>query len=67
MLSTFGWGNPNQFRACTRVSKTITFIDHYENIYAVINGEKHFTLIPPIMYPFLYEGTYVNSNWILDD
>jgi len=37
--------------------------DPYENIYCVINGEKHFTLIPPVYYPFLKEGEYINSKW----
>ena len=33
----------------------------YKNIYCVINGEKHFTLLPPVYYPFLKEGKYINS------
>jgi len=40
--------------------------DHYENIYAVITGEKHFSLIPPICYPSLYEGEYIHTKWNLD-
>ena len=28
--------------------------DPYENIYAVLDGEKVFTLFPPTDYPFLY-------------
>lgn len=40
--------------------------DHYENIYAVIQGEKHFTLIPPVCYPSLYEGKYYRNRWLYD-
>lgn len=40
--------------------------DHYENIYAVVTGEKHFTLIPPVCYPSLYEGEYIRARWDLD-
>ena len=44
-------------------SKSVSSIhrDPYENIYAVIHGEKHFTLIPPVCFPFLCEGQYLNS------
>jgi jumonji domain-containing protein 7 len=41
--------------------------DPYENIYCVISGEKHFTLIPGVYYPYLKEGTYVNSHWKVGD
>ena len=41
--------------------------DHYENIYAVITGEKHFTLIPPVCYPCLYEGQYTRARWDYDN
>lgn len=27
--------------------------DPYDNLYAVIEGEKHFTLIPELYYPYL--------------
>lgn len=40
--------------------------DPYENIYAVLQGEKHFTLIPPICYPSLYEGDYQRVAWEYD-
>ena len=40
--------------------------DHYENIYAVIQGEKHFTLIPPVCYPCLGEGEYKKADWDYD-
>jgi hypothetical protein len=32
--------------------------DHYENMYAVIKGEKHFTLLPPTDYHFLEESAH---------
>jgi hypothetical protein len=62
----FGWDSLIQYQACTKVYHFILLKDHYENLYAVVNGEKHFTLIPPAMYPFLCEGTFTNSNWVID-
>ena len=42
--------------------------DHYENIYCVLEGEKHFTLIPPLCFPYLYEGNnYINSRWTYEN
>lgn len=41
--------------------------DHYENIYCVINGEKHFTLIPPIFYPLFFEGKFRQGKWVLEN
>lgn len=32
--------------------------DHYENLYCVISGEKHFTLMPPTDRPFIPYGLY---------
>ena len=32
--------------------------DHYENIYCVVEGEKHFTLVSPFDYIYLQEGEY---------
>jgi hypothetical protein len=38
--------------------------DPYENLYAVIEGEKHFTLMPPDVYPFLgINRQYLNAHW----
>jgi jumonji domain-containing protein 7 len=37
--------------------------DHYENLYCVIAGEKHFTLIPPTDYPYLYEDEYIAATY----
>jgi len=38
--------------------------DHYENIYCVIAGEKHFTLFPPTDYPILYEKEYISATYV---
>jgi jumonji domain-containing protein 7 len=40
--------------------------DHYENIYLVLAGEKHFTLLPPTDYPFLYERLYPPARFKQD-
>ncbi|KAM3870921.1 bifunctional peptidase and (3S)-lysyl hydroxylase JMJD7 [Diretmus argenteus] len=32
--------------------------DHYENLYCVISGEKHFILLPPTDRPFIPYGLY---------
>lgn len=32
--------------------------DPYENIYCVVQGEKHFTLMPPDCYPFMGLNSY---------
>lgn len=32
--------------------------DHYENLYCVVSGEKHFTLMPPTDRPFIPYGLY---------
>lgn len=37
--------------------------DHYENIYVVIAGEKHFTLLPPTDAPFMYERMYPQAHF----
>jgi len=34
--------------------------DHYENLYCVVSGEKHFTLLPPTDQPFIPYGLYLN-------
>ncbi|EKX50019.1 hypothetical protein GUITHDRAFT_104417 [Guillardia theta CCMP2712] len=41
-------------------SRSVTTLhkDHYENLYAVIRGEKIFTLYPPTSLPFLYPHPY---------
>ncbi|KRX08647.1 hypothetical protein PPERSA_03518 [Pseudocohnilembus persalinus] len=40
--------------------------DHYENFYAVLTGEKHFTLAPPEVYPFLGNSQFINGYWNYD-
>jgi len=37
--------------------------DHYENIYAVVCGEKHFTLLPPTDLLYLYERPYESARY----
>eukprot|EP01117_Protostelium_nocturnum_P017055 TRINITY_DN6878_c0_g1_i1.p1 TRINITY_DN6878_c0_g1~~TRINITY_DN6878_c0_g1_i1.p1 ORF type:complete len:329 (-),score=125.44 TRINITY_DN6878_c0_g1_i1:14-1000(-) len=37
--------------------------DHYENIYAVVTGQKHFTLLPPIDLRYLYEDQFIDSRF----
>jgi len=37
--------------------------DHYENLYVVVSGEKHFTLLPPIDFPFLYETPFISATY----
>ncbi|XP_022053551.1 bifunctional peptidase and (3S)-lysyl hydroxylase JMJD7 [Acanthochromis polyacanthus] len=32
--------------------------DHYENLYCVVSGEKHFILLPPTDRPFIPYGVY---------
>jgi len=41
--------------------------DHYENIYAVVCGEKHFTLLPPTDLLYLYEKPYESSRYKFDE
>lgn len=48
-------------RAVTSVHK-----DHYENIYAVVRGSKHFTLLPPSDAAFLREGDYPPARYRFD-
>lgn len=40
--------------------------DHYENIYIVVTGEKHFVLLPPTDYPWLYEKRYPPARFKQD-
>lgn len=41
--------------------------DHYENLYAVISGEKIFTLLPPTDIAFLPERTYPTLRYSADN
>ena len=36
--------------------------DHYENIYCTLEGEKHFTLLPPFSTPYLRQGEYLTTR-----
>ncbi|KNC81708.1 hypothetical protein SARC_05980 [Sphaeroforma arctica JP610] len=38
----------------THLSTSSLHKDHYENLYVVIQGEKHFTLLPPTDVPYLH-------------
>lgn len=38
--------------------------DHYENLYGVVSGEKHFILYPPTDIPFLYEHPYPSAEYV---
>ncbi|KAF0724048.1 hypothetical protein AaE_009816, partial [Aphanomyces astaci] len=37
--------------------------DHYENMYCVVRGRKHFTLLPPSDVAFLYETEYPTGRY----
>ena len=37
--------------------------DPYENLYCVVTGEKHFTLLPPTDYHCLYETSYPQGQF----
>ncbi|RYG51136.1 cupin-like domain-containing protein [archaeon] len=41
--------------------------DHYENLYAVIQGEKVFSLFPPHDILWLYEQPCVSARYVYDD
>lgn len=36
--------------------------DYYENIYCTLEGEKHFTLLPPLSTPYLRQGQYLTTR-----
>lgn len=41
--------------------------DHYENLYCVISGEKHFLLLPPTDRPFIPYGLYQPATYCQQD
>ena len=47
----------------TRHSVTSFHKDHYENLYAVISGEKHFTLLPPTDVHRMYVNKYPTAHY----
>eukprot|EP00298_Acanthocystis_sp_HF-20_P009769 c18491_g1_i1.p1 GENE.c18491_g1_i1~~c18491_g1_i1.p1 ORF type:complete len:345 (-),score=100.92 c18491_g1_i1:53-1087(-) len=57
--------NPDAVNIWIGETRAITSLhkDHYENMYAVICGEKKFILYPPIDFPFLYERKYRKSMY----
>jgi len=38
--------------------------DHYENLYAVVTGEKHFTLLPPTDLHRMYIRSYPSAHYV---
>ncbi|KAJ0401295.1 hypothetical protein P43SY_001826 [Pythium insidiosum] len=40
--------------------------DHYENMYCVVKGRKHFTLLPPAAVACLYETEYPSARYSHD-
>lgn len=47
----------------TDLSVTSFHKDHYENLYAVVSGEKHFLLLPPTDVHRLYVQRYPAANY----
>lgn len=47
----------------THLSVTSFHKDHYENLYAVVSGEKHFLLLPPTDVHRLYVQPYPAANY----
>lgn len=50
----------------TGLSVTSFHKDHYENLYAVVSGEKHFLLLPPTDVHRLYVKRYLAANYCYD-
>ncbi|KAJ0248307.1 2-oxoglutarate [Hirschfeldia incana] len=50
----------------TDLSVTSFHKDHYENLYAVVSGEKHFLLLPPTDVHRLYVQRYPAANYRYD-
>jgi peptidyl-lysine (3S)-dioxygenase / protease len=40
--------------------------DHYENMYCVVRGEKHFTLLPPSDIVFLHQQQHTAARYSYD-
>lgn len=41
--------------------------DHYDNIYAVVSGEKHFLLLPPTEHHRLYVRDYPAAHYVAEE
>eukprot|EP00927_Polykrikos_kofoidii_P057078 TRINITY_DN51186_c0_g1_i1.p1 TRINITY_DN51186_c0_g1~~TRINITY_DN51186_c0_g1_i1.p1 ORF type:complete len:511 (-),score=62.70 TRINITY_DN51186_c0_g1_i1:23-1498(-) len=57
-LGVDGFGNsPEAVNIWIGDSRAVSscHLDHYENLFAVVRGEKVFTLLPPAAVPFLHE------------
>ncbi|KAJ3681605.1 hypothetical protein LUZ60_014178 [Juncus effusus] len=48
-------------------SETSFHKDHYENLYTVITGSKHFVLLPPTEMHRLYVKLYPVANYVMKD
>uniref|UniRef100_A0A0D9XF04 JmjC domain-containing protein n=1 Tax=Leersia perrieri TaxID=77586 RepID=A0A0D9XF04_9ORYZ len=48
-------------------SRTSFHKDHYDNIYAVVSGEKHFILLPPTEHHRLYIRDYPAASYIAEE
>ena len=48
-------------------SQTSFHKDHYENLYAVVEGEKHFLLLPPTDFHRLYVRNYPAARYVGDE
>eukprot|EP01134_Creolimax_fragrantissima_P006338 CFRG6338T1 len=47
----------------TDLSTSSLHKDHYENLYVVVQGEKHFTLLPPTDVPYLHTKRYPTAKY----
>uniref|UniRef100_A0A2P2JCA7 JmjC domain-containing protein n=3 Tax=Rhizophora mucronata TaxID=61149 RepID=A0A2P2JCA7_RHIMU len=48
------------------LSQTWFHKDHYENLYAVVSGEKHFLLLPPTDVHRMYIGNYPAAHYVYE-
>ncbi|KAM7254774.1 hypothetical protein ACFE04_020015 [Oxalis oulophora] len=49
------------------LSQTSFHKDHYENLYAVVSGKKHFTLLPPTDVHRLYVRKYPAAHYLYSE
>jgi jumonji domain-containing protein 7 len=69
-VNEFDWvknslGTPDAVNIWMGENRSVTSLhkDHYENLHAVILGEKTFTLYPPTDLPFLYQRVYQTGRF----
>lgn len=67
--STEIFGEPDAVNIWMGDKRSITSLhkDHYENLYSVIRGVKHFTLYPPAYFGLLYQKVYPCGRYNLKD